>query len=292
MHRPGYTSGRTVNMDNTADKRVIRAGCSAESPEHAIMERLASLVRSGLADHLQVVIIPQRPHEFTLTLDVLGACDVPVIIHAPYHKHGVNPCAPYAFSDEPRAIINRKIETALQQTAEAADTTSSPCIVMHAGRYPEGTKPASTEGFATFMESYSDPRMILENLPAQFSGVPMLGTSAEELIMLGDPWVSGYCLDFAHLYCSSNFNGLDFQQEILSFGALPVRLHHLSSCSAGSIKDQHLPLDHPDAALPPGPVIRRIRAHPDIPTSLEYRKDSRFYREQLAFLEKMYINCP
>ncbi len=279
-------------MDDMTDKRPCRVGCSAESPEHAIIGGLASLVRDGLADHLQVVIIPEHPHEFTRTLEVLGACDVPVIIHAPYHRHGLNPCAPYAFSDEPRATIDKNIETALQQTAEAADVTSSPYIVMHAGQYPKGTKPAAKDGFVSFMELYTDPRMILENLPAQFSGVPMLGTSAEELIMLGEPFVSGYCLDFAHLYCSSNFHSLDFVQEILAFGALPVRLHHLSSCSAGSVKDQHLPLDHPDAGLPPGPVIRRIRAHPDIPTSLEYKQDSRFYREQLAFLEKMLINYP
>ncbi len=163
---------------------------------------------------------------------------------------------------------------------------------MHAGRYPDGTKPAATEGFFSFMESYGDPRMILENLPARFSGTPMLGTSAEELRVLGDPFVSGYCLDFAHLYCSCNFHGLDFLQEIHCFDGLPVRLQHLSSCSAGSVRDQHLPLNHPDAALPLGPVIRRIRTFPDIPTSLEYKRDSRFYQEQLAFLKKMLVNCP
>jgi endonuclease IV len=279
-------------MRNTADTWIYRVGCSAESPDHEIIEGLISLVREGLADHLQVVIIPEHPYEFTRTLEVLGTCDVPVIIHAPYHRHGLNPCAPYAFSDEPRSTINTKIETALQQTAEAADTTSSPYIVLHAGRYPHGGEQAATDDFVSFMESYADPRMILENLPAQFSGVPMLGTSAEELRELGDPFVSGYCLDFAHLYCSSNFHGLDFLQEVLSFEALPVRLHHLSSCSAGSVKDQHLPLDHPDAALPLDPVIRRIRTHPDIPTSLEYKRDSRFYLEQLAFLEKVHANCP
>jgi endonuclease IV len=279
-------------MDDVTDKRPCRVGCSAESPEHAIIGGLASLVRDGLADHLQVVIVPEQRYEFTRTLDILGACDVPVIIHAPYHKHGLNPCAPYAFSDDPRSIINKKIEIALQQTAEAADTTSSPYIVMHAGRYPDGTRPAAMEGFFSFMESHGDPRMILENLPARFSGTPMLGTSAEELRVLGDPFVSGYCLDFAHLYCSCNFHGLDFLGEIHCFEELPVRLHHLSSCSAGSVRDQHLPLDHPDAGLPPGPVINRIRAHPDIPTSLEYKRDSQFYREQLAFLEKMLVNCP
>ena len=136
-----------MDMNDNAAKRSYRAGCSAESPDHEIIEGLASLVRDGLADHLQVVIIPEHPYEFTRTLEVLGACDVPVIIHAPYHKHGLNPCAPYAFSDEPRATIDIKIDTALQQTAEAADTTSSPFIVMHAGQYPKGTKPAAKEGF-------------------------------------------------------------------------------------------------------------------------------------------------
>ncbi len=53
-----------------------------------------------------------------------------------------------------------------------------------------------------------------------------------------------------------------------------MALHHLSNIRRNSITDEHLELDHPDGGLDLAAVFARLRRHPAVPTTLEYKDDS------------------
>jgi len=148
----------------------------------------------------------------------------------------------------------------MSRTFEAADTLGADTIVIHAGLYEPGGRPAAREEFHRFLDSYPDPRFTLENLPAVFRGRPMLGTTAEELVNLTDGRIQGFCLDFAHLYCAANCLRTPYSRALEPFRALNIRHFHLSNTEEDSIADHHLPLDYPGGGLPFPEVVRCIQA--------------------------------
>ena len=249
---------------------------------------LAGLYKEHAIDHIQVQAVPLPGQAFEEHLAAVAATGIPSIIHAPHHSHGVNPCAPAAYDDRPLTEIEAHIELAMNQTFEAADTLGAETIVLHAGRYRPGEHAAAEEEFSRFLDHYFDPRLTLENLPAVFRGRPMLGTTAEELVDLADGRIQGFCLDFAHLYCAANYRNIPYPEALEPFQALNIRHLHLSNTTEGSIADRHLPLDHPGGGLPFPEVVRCIRAHPEVPVSLEYRRSAGFYASQVAVFDAVY----
>ncbi|MDD4253316.1 MAG: TIM barrel protein, partial [Methanoculleus horonobensis] len=194
--------------------------------------------------------------------------------HAPHHSHGVNPCAPAAYDDRPAKEIEEYIEEMMTRTLEAADTLDAETIVLHAGRYEPGGRLAAVEAFAHFLDRHADPRLALENLPAVYAGYPLLGNTAEELAALAGIRITRFCLDFPHLACTTNYRRLSFADELNKFEDLDVVLHHLSNIRLASITDEHLELDRPDGGLDLTAVFARLRRHPAVPTTLEYKEDS------------------
>jgi len=266
--------------------RPYRIGATLRTTDTALLRGFAALHASGCIDHIQVRVIPGRT--FCRDLAAIAASGIPSIIHAPHHGHGVNPCAPAAYNDRPLTEIKKHIELAMNQTLKAADTLGAETIIIHAGWYePEG-RSAALEEFTRFLDRYLDPRFTLENLPAVFRGRPMLGTTAEELVDLADGRIRGFCLDFAHLYCAANYLKIPYPQALEPFQALNIRHFHLSNTEEDSIADRHLPLDHPGGGLPFHEVVRCIRARPEVPVSLEYRKPAGFYASQVAVFDAIY----
>ncbi|MGI5938970.1 MULTISPECIES: TIM barrel protein [Methanoculleus] len=254
---PDYNLGGTVRLD---DPKTLA--------------RLTALYEEEAIHHVQVqaVLLPQplfREH-----LDRIAAAGIPAVIHAPHHGHGVNPCAPAAYDNRPIKEIEAYVEEAMSQTLEAADVLGAETIVLHAGRYEPGADAAARETFAGFLDRHSDPRFALENLPAVYAGYPLLGNTAKDLTALAGETITHFCLDFPHLACTTNYRGLSFTEELERFDALNVTHHHLSNIRRGSITDEHLELDHPEGGLDLNAVVSRLRRHPAVPTTLEYKEDS------------------
>ncbi|WP_292520990.1 TIM barrel protein [Methanoculleus sp.] len=235
---------------------------------------LAALHDEGAIHHIQVQAVPLPRRVFQDHLERAVAAGIPAVIHAPHHGHGVNPCAPAAYDDRPIKEIEAYIEEAMSQTLEVADILDAETIVLHAGRYEPGGRATATETFAGFLDRHSDPRFALENLPAVYAGYPLLGNTADELTALAGKKITRFCLDFPHLACTANYRALSFPEELKRFETLDVSLHHLSNIRRGSITDEHLELDHPEGGLDLAAVISRLRRHPGIPTTLEYKEDS------------------
>ncbi len=235
---------------------------------------LARLYDNRAIRHIQVQAVPLPRLVFRERLDRIAATGIPVVIHAPHHNHGVNPCAPAAYDDRPLPEIEAHIEEEMNRTYEAADVLGAETIVLHAGRYEPGGRLAAVETFAEFLDRHADPRLALENLPAVYAGYPLLGNTAEELAALAGTKITRFCLDFPHLACTANYRHLSFADELERFEDLDVALHHLSNIRRNSITDEHLELDHPDGGLDLAAVFARLRRHPAVPTTLEYKEDA------------------
>ena len=249
-------------------------GCTVRLDDEGTLALLADLYEDGAIRHIQVQAVPLPRPVFRERLDRVAASGIPSVVHAPHHSHGVNPCAPAAYDDRPAKEIEEYIEEAMRQTLEAADILSAETIVLHAGRYEPGGRLAAIETFAHFLDRHSDPRLTLENLPAVYAGYPLLGNTAGELAALADTKITRFCLDFPHLACTANYRHLSFAAELERFEDLDVALHHLSNIRRNSITDEHLALDHPDGGLDLAAVFARLRRHPAVPTTLEYKDDS------------------
>ncbi|KDE54490.1 TIM barrel protein [Methanoculleus sp. MH98A] len=249
-------------------------GCTVRIDDEGTLALLAGLYEEGAIRHIQVQAVPLARQFFRERLDRIAASGIPVVVHAPHHGHGVNPCAPAAYDDRPAKEIEEYIEEAMRQTLEAADTLGAETIVLHAGRYEPGGRSAAEETFADFLDRNTDPRLALENLPAVYAGYPLLGNTAEELAALAGKKITRFCLDFPHLACTANYRHLSFVDELERFEDLNVALHHLSNIRRGSITDEHLALDRPDGGLDLAAVFARLRRHAGVPTTLEYKEDS------------------
>ena len=242
--------------------------------EEKTLALLAGLYEEGALRHVQVQVVPLPRPVFRERLAAIAATDIPIVVHAPHHGHGVNPCAPAAYDDRPPGEIEAHIEEAMSRTCEAADVLGAETIVLHAGRYEPGGRLAAVEEFAGFLDRCFDPRFTLENLPSVYAGYPLLGTTAGELAALAGGRITRFCLDFPHLACTANHRHLPFAEELERFGSLDVALHHLSNIRRGSITDEHLALDHPDGGLDLPAVFARLRRHAGVPTTLEYKEDA------------------
>ncbi|KAF5088498.1 hypothetical protein DSECCO2_36240 [anaerobic digester metagenome] len=249
-------------------------GCTVRLDDEETLALLAALYEDGAIRHIQVQIVPLPRQLFLERLDRIAATGIPAVIHAPHHSHGVNPCAPAAYDDHPLTEIEEYIEEMMTRTLEAADTLDAETIVLHAGRYEPGGRLAAVEAFAHFLDRHADPRLTLENLPAVYAGYPLLGNTAGELTALAGIRITRFCLDFPHLACTANHRRLSFADELHKFEDLDVALHHLSNIRRNSITDEHLALDHPEGGLDLAAVFARLRRHPTVPTTLEYKEDS------------------
>ncbi|TAJ45288.1 TIM barrel protein [Methanofollis fontis] len=270
-------------------KRGYRIGAGVRSDDERTFPVLARMYEVGTIDHVQVQVIPEPAPLFHRHIERIADAGITIVIHAPHHAHGVNPCAPSAYDDRPAAEIQAWTESALAETLEAADITTADRIVLHTGRYLPGERAEAETTFAAFLDKHFDPRFILENLPSVYADYPLLGNTAEELVLLGGGRIRGYCLDFPHLYCTANYLHRPFAELLAPFADLPLRLFHLSNSRRGSITDEHLPLDHPDGGLDFTEVIPFIAQRPAIDVSLEYKQnDPAVYDEQVRAFDRIY----
>jgi endonuclease IV len=273
--------------------RPYLIGAAVRSDDPATFHALAAMHERGEIDQIQLQVIPEPARIVRSRLDAYASTSALVYIHAPHHGQGVNPCAPSAFDRRDLQEIEEWIDSAMAITTEAADTLDAPRIVLHAGRYEDGRDVEAADGWERFLDRHFDERFILENLPAVHAGYRMLGSTAAELARLGGGRIRGYCLDFAHLYCTVNLLHRPYAAELGRFGDLPVRLFHLSNSERDAATDRHLELDHPEGGIDLDCVMGWLKAHPGIPTCLEFKHgDARVYARQLPVFDHLFRTRP
>jgi endonuclease IV len=248
------------------------------------------MAASGRIDHIQMLLIPGPDGPFRTRLDAVASSGAPIIVHAPHHGQGVNPCDPdAALQGRDRAAAAEWTERAINQTYETADRTGAPYIVLHPGTYRRGTREDAITRIRDFLDDNRDRRILLENLPEVYDRSRFIGTTAAELRRIGQGRVRGYCLDFAHLSCAANACGRSFLRELAAFDTLRVAFCHLSNTKKGSVRDEHLALDHPAGGLDFSAVMAFLRRRPRVQTSLEYKEnDPAVYYRQIQVFDTLY----
>ncbi len=230
------------------------------------------MLDNGSIGHVQLMVIPQSDQDFHKNIEPFETHKGKIRIHAPHHFQQVNPCDPDLFSSGIEDI-NRHIETAMYQTFEAADRTGSETIVIHAGRYRHGDKEEAIARFHTFLDQYPDPRYVLESLPDLQRGPVYLGTTPDELKILGAGTIKGYCPDFPHLWCTASVRGIPYQDLLKGMAALGMKFSHLSGSPGPDSDRQHLLFDDPNNKFSLGLIRSFLTEHNNLELSLEFAVD-------------------
>lgn len=253
-------------------KRSYRIGAGCLSTDHVTIRALDGLGRSGVLDHIQVLLVPEEREGLERTLSLLEGIGTPIVIHAPHHSWGVNPCDPVACIDEPLFRMEDHIAYAMEASFEAADRTGAPVIVLHPGRFEAGRREEAVATVREFLSVWSDPRIILENLPTVYGDLRFIGDTARELASLAPPGTTGgICLDFAHLHCTANCLGIPYADAVAAFDTAAIRLFHLSASEPGSVTDRHLLLDDPRGGMDWETIIACIARTPGVEVTLEFK---------------------
>ena len=269
--------------------RPYRIAGAVKIRDPASADALAGLARDARLDGIQVYVAGPLTPVDRAAIDAHASLPTAFAVHAPHHEDGVNPVEPTAPGDLSPVEGRARLEAGMSAALEAADLLAADTVVFHAGCVVRHAPTEALAAMAAFLDDWTDPRLVLENMPAIHRDLVFVGTSATELAALGDGRVPGYCLDLAHLYVASNYRGWDYGVALAAFGDLPVRYHHLSNSPAGSIRDRHLPLDAPGGGVPFEHAISWIAAHASTMTCLEYKTaGGGVYDAQLAVFDNLY----
>ncbi|MDT8358257.1 MAG: xylose isomerase, partial [Methanomicrobiaceae archaeon] len=98
---------------NSQRPRSYRIGAGARSDDTGMFRTLAGMHREGTLDCVQLLIVPEGRALFKQHLEIIHSGEVPVIIHAPHHGLGINPCAPAAFETQSPTEMEGLIEGAM-----------------------------------------------------------------------------------------------------------------------------------------------------------------------------------
>ncbi|WP_440949563.1 TIM barrel protein [Methanosphaerula subterraneus] len=270
-------------------QRAYRIGGGMRSDDLETFHVLSLLADQGLIDHIQVYVVPAPEEILNREIEEIATTDARIVVHAPHHLDGVNPADPSLGGTTSAAVGEAQIEAGMADAFEVADRLDASYIVAHAGYFGHLDRQTAVSNVRSFIDRYHDRRLLIENLPSVYKDLQFVGTTAEELKSLNLSRTGGVCLDFAHLYCTANYLSTPYGEMLAAFSTLPVRFHHLSNSKTGSIKDQHLPLDHPDGGVPIDQVMAWVRTHPANQTSLEYKNsDHSIYQQQLQVFDDLY----
>lgn len=246
------------------------AGCLLTQP--GVFHSRAELLDNGAIGHVQLLAIPQTNVSFQENIEIFEPYFGKIRIHAPHHFHHVNPCDPDLYSSG-ISDIKAHIESAMSQTLEAADRTGSKIIVLHAGRCQQGQRDEAIARFHNFLDMYPDPRYILESLPDLQRGPTYLGTTPNELKILGAGIIKGVCPDFPHLWCTSIVRNVPYLDLLEGMVPLDIKFSHLSGSPGPESDKQHLLFDDPDNRFNLTQIRSFLSAHDDLELSLEFAVD-------------------
>lgn len=160
----------------------------------------------------------------------------PCTVHAPHFNDKVN------FANPKREKENI---TALKRSLALADKLGADKIIFHPELNEDGD--CSVVALTSFINSYFDPRLTVENMPYSSRGFKHFGSNARELEEIIEKTGVKFCLDFAHAaeYAKEQKIEIkDFYKELLSLN--PCHFHitdtDLNRVFEDKYNEHHLPI--------------------------------------------------
>lgn len=175
---------------------------------------------------LEISAIPTTTEtEFKRIKDVVG--DMEVRIHA-----GID-----GFNAGDRNF-ERENKRILAVAQKAADIFKAQTIVVHPG---DGHGKEYIDETVRQFRLFNDERIVVENLPyLDNEGIPMHGSTAEEIAYIMKEVGCGFCFDFSHATCAALSLKKNIDLQMKEFFALNPRVYHMCDGDFNQAKDKHL----------------------------------------------------
>lgn len=199
----------------------------ANNSEFALQS--VNAVKDGYFDYIELFVPPHTYDDFhkQISNEFKG---LKVIIHAPHSIFGVDTGNREMFSQN---------QEKLKDSQQYADLLGAEIIILHAG-FNEGEQ--YVDESARQFKNFNESRLVVENLPFLCSSVQKIlhGTSPLEIKKIMDISGCGFCLDFSHAICASNYYQRDKFEDLRAYQSLNPKMYHMCDGHWGSDIDEHL----------------------------------------------------
>jgi endonuclease IV len=219
------------------------------------------------ADFLEVTTVPDVDYVF------LRNYPLPIVIHAPHHKMGVN------HADSGNREQNRKL---FDYARSLADSVHSDKIVLHPGVL--SNERCSKEEAISAIRAL-DKRILIENLPIGVveGGIlqEFLCMTAEEVEEFCKKTGKGFCLDINHAIDSAIIFGQEYISSLSDYLKLNPAYFHLGGQIIGSLPHiEHTSFDNSNVSLEK--VLRMLPRNAEV--ALEVSTDIRKIEDDLRMV--------
>lgn len=186
-------------------------------------------VKEGYFDYIELFVPPHTYDDYykQISNEFTG---LKVIIHAPHSVFG--------FDTGDREMFPKNQEK-LKASQQYADLLGAEIIILHAG-FNEGER--YVEESAYQFKNFNEPRLVVENLPRFCSSTQKIlhGTSPLEIKKIMDISGCGFCLDFSHAICASNYYQRDKLEDLRAYQSLKPKMYHMCDGDWRGDVDEHL----------------------------------------------------
>ena len=184
-------------------------------------------VHKGYFNYIELFAVPDT---FNDTKEKIKSQlnNIPVIIHAPHLKQGIDIGNMDIFDEN-----IKKHKDSLQ----FADLLDGKYIIVHS--HISGT----TENAIKHIKELNDKRIVVESLPYFEQGntnILNLGAKPEDIKEIMEATNCGFCFDFSHITCAANALGEDPYKFYEEFFKLKPNMYHICDGKMDSTLDAHL----------------------------------------------------
>jgi len=194
--------------------------------ENYIQESL-KLYKKGYYQFIELYVVP---NSFEGCIDFCRKLTMPVIIHAPHFRHGVN------LADKNNLENNMKFS---REALKFADELNAQFVIFHPG------VAGNIEETVNQLNIINDSRILIENKPYYTvlgDGNICNGYSPEEISFVLKNTGVGFCLDFGHCFCAANALEIEPFSYLQKFLELNPQMFHLVDNDFSNTIDKHLHL--------------------------------------------------
>ena len=220
------------------------------------------LIEKGVFQYVELMPVPNTDIAPFLEYDFL------YIIHVTTEQYGFN------IADKEKKEVNMKI---MDECMRWADKLDALYVVLHPGF-------GSLDTALTFLESFHDKRILIENMPkVGLLNEGMVGYTPEHIsTLMGD--TCGFCLDFGHAIKAARSVGKEYKEYVREFLALEPNMFHLSDGMPSNEKDEHLAVGDGDYDFA---FLMKCVQPPSIHATVEIGRHLNSLEEDVRSVEKL-----
>jgi len=209
--------------------KQIQIGLKLWSTNDNYLKPAKDLFDQGVFDYIELYFVPGTLNTYKLW----NSLDIPVAVHAPHERHGLN------LSLKANLSHNQEL---LKETLMFANKTQSNYIVVHPG-YGGNVDEVVNQLFP-----FKNEKICIENMPLKLLNTSdvSVGATYEDLVKIINKLGISFCLDINHSICTANALSFDLYSFIQQLSKLEPIFVHISDNAKSEVIDTHLHLGKGD----------------------------------------------